>query len=736
MRNLVFVVDIRNWAFDQVAKNLKNNLSDQFNIEILYWEDYAAPIKFLEEINKKSTDIIHFFYREQINILLNTFSKNNELMKKFCKKTITTHVPDYLFNDQISLSNRYKLFNFINGYFTTNRDLFNIYTESGIVPKPSHIIFDWVKINTIPSQKNNKSTTILWVGNSKWGEYAGYKDYKGLQTIIEPAIDAIRNNFSNFEFLCLDSSKEKIAHDEVLKFISKANILLIASSKEGTPLPLLEAMASKCAVISTNVGIAAEILPQEQHPYLIERTPEAFVVALSKLISSPEKTMQLGELNHQKLAEIYADNGPLRKLWIEFIEQAEQKNTHARVQKKLALLSNENRGRKKLVVNTLRYIAKLANKTGTTGSINKLSPRFGQFYHKYVHGGSSNKINYNNLDQIYDKQIASISQEDPIVIYSPMWKGVASSTKAIFPHNSIPFPFTDAETPEVKKHHYADTIAQKIARSNNQLVIFSGGSQIHYELANKIKVLAPQKRQYFMWHGSPAQWLNHHEKSYFLKWKNAHDQNIISGFITLKFGLDKILNRMGVETHGIFNPIPNINEASTAKKITNEEINVGVFSAINSWYKNPYPQILSLTNRTNINLTTNIEEKDIKDVLKIHKPIHYTKHLGHSDFLNILKEQHINIYITNTECSPMIALESWSYLIPCLVSPAGDVYSRVSKELGSWLVEPRVDDAEAISKRLDLVINHYDVITKLLLAHREKYREVFFKEKRQLLDKL
>ena len=47
--SVVFVVDIRNWAFDGVARNLKKKLSDNFKIDIIYWEDFSSPSNFGED---------------------------------------------------------------------------------------------------------------------------------------------------------------------------------------------------------------------------------------------------------------------------------------------------------------------------------------------------------------------------------------------------------------------------------------------------------------------------------------------------------------------------------------------------------------------------------------------------------------------------------------------------------------------------------------------------------------
>src|SRR5690606_29858294 len=141
----------------------------------------------------------------------------------------------------------------------------------------------------------------------------------------------------------------------------------------------------------------------------------------------------------------------------------------------------------------------------------------------------------------------------------------------------------------------------------------------------------------------------------------------------------------------IYNPVPYIDDAKNAKLLKKDSVNIGLFSAISSWYKNPFPQLLSISGKKNFILTTNLDEKDVTSALPGVKNANYIHHMARQDFLNILKKQDINLYVTNTECSPMIALESWACLVPCVVGPAGDIYSSVDKELAAWLVEERVD---------------------------------------------
>lgn len=733
---IVLVVDIRNWAFDRIARNIQRKISNTVDISIVYWEDFSSPAKFVTHIVGLNPDLVHFFFREQISLILETAVKTSKIFEAFCSRAITTHIPDYLFNDELDLLKRKTLFEFVDGYFTTNGDLYQIYNSSALVPAPWGVIHDWIELE--PNGKSlrhaDEAVKIIWSGNSIWGEYAGYVDYKGLETIIRPAINDLKRKYQNIDFICLDSAKVKTPHSEVLELISGSDILLIASEKEGTPLTLIEAMAHKCAVVCTPVGIASEILPASQHEFIFERSSMMLFDKLDKLLSDRPLIAELGEHNYAAWQKHFGEASPLLEKWHAFFADALSRYKKEGSAKKIKLAPAGSGVLRRYVVSVVRASGRIVSRLGLVRVLNKISPKFGATYHRLVHGNSEHtQIDYSLLDAIYADRLAKLSPLEPIVINAPMWKGVAASTAAIFQHFSIQYPFSDHEYPEVTDHVYLGRMIDQLAGCASEVIIYSGGSKIHQILARKVKEKNPNKRQYFMWHGSPAQWVDRGQYQLFQSWRHEYDQGIISGVITLKSGLENTLTEMGIKAWYINNPVPYINDSAGYNELNKDQVKVGIFSAISSWYKNPFPQILSVASKENFILTTNMNESDVKPLLSKKMNVQYVHHMARQDFLNILKKQNINLYVTNTECSPMIALESWACLVPCIVGPAGDVYSQVDEELASWLVEDRVDDADAISKRIDRVLNNYDRIVSLLEKKRAEQRKLFLKAREKLL---
>jgi 2-polyprenyl-3-methyl-5-hydroxy-6-metoxy-1,4-benzoquinol methylase len=63
-------------------------------------------------------------------------------------------------------------------------------------------------------------------------------------------------------------------------FHQQLDVLCVASTAEGGPLPLLEALACGAFVVTTDVGIAREVIRDRADGLMVERTPAAFAAAL------------------------------------------------------------------------------------------------------------------------------------------------------------------------------------------------------------------------------------------------------------------------------------------------------------------------------------------------------------------------------------------------------------------------------------------------------------------------
>lgn len=368
-KNIFLVADVKGWAFDNIAQYLCKILDDQYNVTVLYTSDYKNYDHLLKVLQQyPQIDFIHFFYRGYLSELLvhiiNNTSIDSEYIQHFIQIPITTSIPDHLFIDHASREYYKMILSFVDNYYTSSQKLYKIYSEIQSYPKPwKEIIYDNVIINNhkVDCLKNTDALNITWIGNSLWGEwiFGIGNDFKGVERIIKPALQAVQNKIKIHTNI-VDSSKQKYPKNEVFDMLNNTDILLISSKNEGTPLPLIEGMATGCAIISTAVGIVPEVLPEIQKPFIVDHNPEDFVNAIMKLHNDRDLLYQLKQENYKAYKKIFCNDDMFRTKWSNLIEDTISRCKN-RVQAKKQILRNKVSSRDKgfigkIIMNT--YIRK------------------------------------------------------------------------------------------------------------------------------------------------------------------------------------------------------------------------------------------------------------------------------------------------------------------------------------------------------------------------------------------
>ena len=146
--------------------------------------------------------------------------------------------------------------------------------------------------------QNIKSRVIRfgWVGNSKWV----VDDLKGIHTIIRPAIEQLQQEGYRIELYSSDRQEQLIPHQKMPMYYAQIDCYLCASLHEGTPNPVLEAMACGVPVISTDVGLIPELFGPLQKEFILEeRSVQCLVQKIKKLLADPAQFARLSQENLQ-----------------------------------------------------------------------------------------------------------------------------------------------------------------------------------------------------------------------------------------------------------------------------------------------------------------------------------------------------------------------------------------------------------------------------------------------------
>lgn len=309
-KKIAIIIDTDGWAFDNIAKQIKKNLT-QYEIDIIPGRIFEGNMLrlflFCEEY-----DLIHFLWRGYLSLInrqeMQDYSEKylniefEEFKRRYIyNKKVTFSVCDHLYLDGEEKWRTNEIFKFSNSYIVTSKKLFDIYNK--FEKKPSMIINDGVDLErykpvNLERFDNINNVIIGWVGNSKFKDYDGDEDMKGVESIIKPAVSELIEEGYKVELKLADRNINVMTQEQMPSFYNSIDIYVCASKTEGTPLTILEAMAMGVPVISTDVGIVSEVLGDKAKKYILkQRNKECLKDSIKQLIQNKEQFKEISKEN-------------------------------------------------------------------------------------------------------------------------------------------------------------------------------------------------------------------------------------------------------------------------------------------------------------------------------------------------------------------------------------------------------------------------------------------------------
>ena len=310
-KKIALIIDTENWAFDNIAKQIKKNLVE-YDIDIIPGRIFEGNILRLF-LFCSDYDLVHFLWRGYLSLInrkeMQEYTENylkisfEEFKKKYVySKKITFGVCDHLYLRGEEKWRTDEVFKFSNSYFVTSQKLYDIYSEFD--NKPKMIIHDGVDLSSYKPENlerfNNLERKIVfgWVGNSKFKDSDGDEDMKGVEGIIKPAISELQQEGYNVELKLADRNLGMIAQEDMPDFYNSIDVYICASKEEGTPLTIQESMAMGIPIISTDVGIVSEVFGENQKKYIMkERSKQELKNKIKELLENKERMKELSKEN-------------------------------------------------------------------------------------------------------------------------------------------------------------------------------------------------------------------------------------------------------------------------------------------------------------------------------------------------------------------------------------------------------------------------------------------------------
>ena len=252
----VIVVDVKESPLWRAAMSH----SQKHNVDIISAMDHPSPRSLVRAISGLEPDFVIFSWRGALDGIFQSRYSRKRLLS--LDPSIYLLIPDFLGVENFSKEEQHRL-DMCDGILVTSRQLKSEYQNRYQVNEIEllHDLPDLKLLEEVRDEIDHRvRKRIIWIGNSKWGRRAGYRDHKGLLKYVLPVKSLLTANFEGIDFKIIDSAKGKIPYAEVLEEIRKSCCLIVTSKSEGTSLPILEAAALGTPVVSFDVGIASEIL--------------------------------------------------------------------------------------------------------------------------------------------------------------------------------------------------------------------------------------------------------------------------------------------------------------------------------------------------------------------------------------------------------------------------------------------------------------------------------------------
>ncbi|MBQ9298383.1 MAG: hypothetical protein IJ223_05085 [Clostridia bacterium] len=302
-----------------------------------------------------------------------------------------------------------------------------------------------------------------------------------------------------------------------------------------------------------------------------------------------------------------------------------------------------------------------------------------------------------NIKKCKDKQY--------IVLHNGDWSGVTSSTRELF-ENPI-------DCNEIYRKKDIKLVANTIIETNINQVIFSAFAIGWEKLAKELKKRNKNIKLKTFWHGSHSQILDSYGWQRNLEIIHLHKKGIISVMGTCKESLMEFYNKQGYKAFFISNKVSGVPNVKKEKRNDNK-IKIGIYAAkCNNWRKNMYSQMAAiklLDNAVMDMVPLNDEAVKFSKQYDI-EVTGVDKAIPREELMQRMAQNDVNLYVTASECAPMLPLESMELGVPCITGNNHHYFK--GKELEKYIVINNETDIEEIKNKILLCIKERNRIIEL-----------------------
>jgi len=284
----------------------------------------------------------------------------------------------------------------------------------------------------------------------------------------------------------------------------------------------------------------------------------------------------------------------------------------------------------------------------------------------------------------------------PVVAFSPPdYLGVTRSTQSFF-ERWIPL----AEHDLVRARDRRELV-HTLSATGVETAVFSGFARGYARVIEALHRARPGVRVLVLWHGSPLQHAEDCSWRHLQEVLALHARGCVHAIGCFKQGFPELLARAGARALAVSNRASAPAERPGAVP-TDGRVHLGVWSAGPSWRKNPFAMVSAAALVEGAVLSGVLDERARTWARQLGVELGRTSRAPFpaAELCELLAAQHCNLYVTLSECSPLLPVESLALGAPCLVSPTSHLFREptpAARLLHRRLVVERFEDAAAIA---------------------------------------
>lgn len=314
---------------------------------------------------------------------------------------------------------------------------------------------------------------------------------------------------------------------------------------------------------------------------------------------------------------------------------------------------------------------------------------------------------------------------DYIVFHNNEWMGVTSATKELF-NNTV-------DCGEIYRKSDVQKICNAIICTSVKQVVFSSFAKGYKDLAICLKKKNSSLMLKTYWHGSHSQILDSYGFPRNLEIIELHKKGIIDVMGTCKESLLNFYLKEGYKAKFITNKVSTNIKPLTKKK--NEEVRIGLYAAkCDDWRKNMFTQIVaaSFIDNAVIDMVPLNDEAIAFAKLVGVKIEGIPNSLRREELIKRVSANDVNLYVTFSECAPMLPLESLEMGVPCITGNNHHYFK--DSELEKYLVVNNEENPDEISEKIKKCISCKDEVSKLYSKFSKNNLEQAKKDVKEFLE--